>query len=92
MSGVERAMKFGVATFITDEGVGPRRLGAAVEERGFHCLNSSFVVYPRVRSSRTRALPTRPVAPVTNTRMEVHSFRQPRETALCGAANQRTTA
>jgi hypothetical protein len=42
-------MKFGVATFITDEGVGPRRLGAAVEERGFHCLNSSFVVYPRVR-------------------------------------------
>ena len=31
-------MKFGVATFITDEGVGPRRLGAAVEERGFHSL------------------------------------------------------
>ena len=31
-------MKFGVATFITDEGVGPRRLGAAVEERGFNSL------------------------------------------------------
>jgi probable F420-dependent oxidoreductase len=31
-------MKFGIATFVTDEGVGPRRLGAAVEERGFHSL------------------------------------------------------
>jgi hypothetical protein len=31
-------VKFGVATFITDEGVGPRRLGAAVEERGFHSV------------------------------------------------------
>jgi probable F420-dependent oxidoreductase len=31
-------MKFGVAAFITDEGVGPGRLGAAVEERGFHSL------------------------------------------------------
>jgi probable F420-dependent oxidoreductase len=31
-------VKFGVATFITDEGVGPRRLGAAVEERGFNSL------------------------------------------------------
>ena len=29
---------------------------------------------------------------VTNTRMVVHSFRQPSETARCGAANQRTTA
>src|SRR3979490_2084401 len=31
-------MKVGVAAFITDEGVGPGRLGAAVEERGFHSL------------------------------------------------------
>jgi probable F420-dependent oxidoreductase len=31
-------VKFGVATFITDEGVSPRRLGAAVEERGFNSL------------------------------------------------------
>ena len=31
-------MKFGVATFITDEGISPRRLGAAVEERGFNSL------------------------------------------------------
>ena len=31
-------MKFGIATFITDEGVGPQRLGAAVEERGFNSL------------------------------------------------------
>ncbi|MDT5133325.1 MAG: hypothetical protein QOE41_2636 [Mycobacterium sp.] len=31
-------MRFGVATFITDEGVCPRRLGAAVEERGFNSL------------------------------------------------------
>jgi probable F420-dependent oxidoreductase len=31
-------MKFGIATFVTDEGVGPQRLGAAVEERGFHSL------------------------------------------------------
>jgi probable F420-dependent oxidoreductase len=31
-------VKFGIATFVTDEGVGPRQLGAAVEERGFHSL------------------------------------------------------
>ena len=31
-------MKFGVATFITDEGISPRRLGAAVEELGFNSL------------------------------------------------------
>jgi probable F420-dependent oxidoreductase len=31
-------VRFGVATFITDEGVCPRRLGAAVEERGFNSL------------------------------------------------------
>jgi hypothetical protein len=31
-------VKFGVATFITDEGISPRRLGAAVEERGFNSL------------------------------------------------------
>jgi hypothetical protein len=35
---VVRGMKFGVAAFITDEGIGPQRLGAAVEERGFHSL------------------------------------------------------
>ena len=31
-------MKFGIATFITDEGIGPGALGTAVEERGFHSL------------------------------------------------------
>jgi hypothetical protein len=31
-------VKFGIATFVTDDGVGPRRLGAAVEERGFSSL------------------------------------------------------
>jgi probable F420-dependent oxidoreductase len=31
-------VKFGIATFVTDEGVGPRQLGAAVEERGFNSL------------------------------------------------------
>jgi alkanesulfonate monooxygenase SsuD/methylene tetrahydromethanopterin reductase-like flavin-dependent oxidoreductase (luciferase family) len=31
-------VKFGVATFISDEGISPRRLGAAVEERGFNSL------------------------------------------------------
>src|ERR1700716_2262448 len=31
-------MKFGIATFITDEGIGPGPLGAAVEERGFNSL------------------------------------------------------
>jgi probable F420-dependent oxidoreductase len=31
-------MKFGIATFITDEGIRPGRLGAAIEERGFDSL------------------------------------------------------
>jgi probable F420-dependent oxidoreductase len=35
---VELAVKFGIATFITDEGIRPAALGAAVEERGFHSL------------------------------------------------------
>ncbi|HEV7627958.1 MAG TPA: LLM class F420-dependent oxidoreductase [Streptomyces sp.] len=31
-------MKFGVSTFITDQGIGPAALGRAVEERGFDSL------------------------------------------------------
>lgn len=31
-------MQFGVTTFVTDEGIRPTVLGAAVEERGFHSL------------------------------------------------------
>lgn len=31
-------MKFGISTFITDEGIGPADLGRAVEERGFDSL------------------------------------------------------
>jgi probable F420-dependent oxidoreductase len=31
-------MKFGVSTFVTDEGIGPAQLGRALEERGFDSL------------------------------------------------------
>lgn len=31
-------MRFGVLTFVTDEGIGPAQLGAALEERGFESL------------------------------------------------------
>ena len=31
-------MKFGITTYVTDEGIGPGPLGAAVEERGFNSL------------------------------------------------------
>lgn len=31
-------MKFGVSTFVTDEGIGPAALGPALEERGFDSL------------------------------------------------------
>ncbi|MFE9997144.1 LLM class F420-dependent oxidoreductase [Streptomyces avermitilis] len=31
-------MKFGVSTFVTDEGIGPAALGPALEERGFDAL------------------------------------------------------
>jgi probable F420-dependent oxidoreductase len=31
-------MKFSITTFVTDESITPGRLGAAVEERGFHAL------------------------------------------------------
>jgi probable F420-dependent oxidoreductase len=31
-------MKFGIATFLTDRGIGPGSLGAALEQRGFHSL------------------------------------------------------
>jgi probable F420-dependent oxidoreductase len=33
--GYHCTMKFGIATFVTDEGIRPGRLGAALEERGF---------------------------------------------------------
>jgi probable F420-dependent oxidoreductase len=36
--GYDDAMKFGVATFITDEGIRPDVLGRALEERGFSSL------------------------------------------------------
>jgi probable F420-dependent oxidoreductase len=35
---MEARMEFGVSTFITDEGIGPARLGQALEERGFESL------------------------------------------------------
>jgi probable F420-dependent oxidoreductase len=31
-------VKFGVSTFVTDDGIGPAALGRALEERGFHSL------------------------------------------------------
>ncbi|MBO0851739.1 MAG: LLM class F420-dependent oxidoreductase, partial [Pseudonocardia sp.] len=31
-------MKYGIATFVTDESIHPSRLGAALEERGFDSL------------------------------------------------------
>ena len=31
-------MKFGISTFVTDEGIGPADLGRAVEERGYESL------------------------------------------------------
>ena len=31
-------MKFGISTFVTDEGIRPDALGAALEERGFDSL------------------------------------------------------
>ena len=31
-------MKFGIATFVTDEGIRPDALGCALEERGFDSL------------------------------------------------------
>jgi alkanesulfonate monooxygenase SsuD/methylene tetrahydromethanopterin reductase-like flavin-dependent oxidoreductase (luciferase family) len=31
-------VKFGVSTFVTDEGIGPAQLGRALEERGFGSL------------------------------------------------------
>lgn len=31
-------MQFGVLTFVTDEGIGPAELGAALEHRGFESL------------------------------------------------------
>lgn len=33
-----RVVKFGISTFITDEGIGPAPLGRAIEERGFDSL------------------------------------------------------
>lgn len=36
--GYDEAMRFGIATFITDEGIRPDALGRALEERGFSSL------------------------------------------------------
>jgi probable F420-dependent oxidoreductase len=37
-AGVTSKVKFGIATFVTDESIHPGRLGAALEERGFDSL------------------------------------------------------
>ena len=46
-------MKFGIATFVTDEGIRPGPLGRALEERGFDSL---FVAeHSHIPASRRRA-------------------------------------
>lgn len=51
-------MQFGVLTFVTDEGIGPAELGAALEHRGFE----SLFLAEHTHIPSTRRAPTRAVA------------------------------
>ena len=52
--GYDEAMRFGIATFITDEGIRPDVLGRALEERGFSSL---FIAeHPTSRSAGSRRI------------------------------------
>ena len=42
-SSVVPSVRYGIATFVTDESIHPGRLGAALEERGFRVLLHSRV-------------------------------------------------
>lgn len=50
-------MQFGVLTFVTDEGIGPAELGAALEHRGFESLFlADTPIFPSTRRAPTRAV------------------------------------
>ena len=51
-------MKFGVGTFVTDDGIGPAELGAGLEQRGIESL--FLAEHTHIRS--TMRVPTRWVA------------------------------
>lgn len=53
-------MQFGVLTFVTDEGIGPAELGAALEHRGFESLflaEHTHIPVPRVTLRRVAHRP-----------------------------------
>lgn len=49
-------MKFGIATFVTDEGIGPATLGRALEERGFDAV--FLAEHSHIPASRESAYPS----------------------------------
>src|SRR5258708_33294194 len=48
-------MKFGISTFVTDDGIGPADLGRAIEERGFDSL--LVAEHTHIPASRESAYP-----------------------------------
>lgn len=48
-------MKFGISTFVTDDGIDPVSLGRAIEERGFHSL--MVAEHSNIPASRESAYP-----------------------------------
>ncbi len=48
-------MKFGISTFVTDDGIDPVSLGRAIEERGFHSL--VIAEHSNIPASRASAFP-----------------------------------
>lgn len=48
-------MKFGISTFVTDDGIGPADLGRAIEERGFDAL--MIAEHTHIPASRESAYP-----------------------------------
>ncbi len=68
-------MKFGVSTFITDEGIGPRALGPALEERGFDTL--LLAEHSRIPVNRETPYPAAGNCLASTTARWIRSWRSP---------------
>ena len=59
-------MKFGIATFVTDDGIDPVSLATAIEDRGFDAL--VVAEHTHIPASRESAYPAAATCPTSTTR------------------------
>ena len=66
-------MRFGIATFVTDEGIRPDALGRALEERGFDSL--FLAEHSHIPASRESPYPGGATFPGSTTGLSTRSSR-----------------